>query len=169
MPQWGTAWCTDYGILVAGLPLFHEYEAGGAIWPGMVVEFHATEGNIQKASSKGDNIVGVADIAMATQDGNGSRRLYLCDDNTEAADDNPYATGDQVKVISGPIIVMLILEAGNDIEQGDKLQAATTDGYVTEYSCALASANPCSLVAEALEDEFTGAGECAYIAAKLLI
>lgn len=173
MPQWGTAGAWDcstlHGILVAGLPLFMEYEADGTIYPGMVVEFTATDGHVKAADTKGDNIIGVADIAMATQDGNGSRRKADCDPNVDSEDDNPYATGDQVKVINGTIIVMLILEAGNDIVPGDKLQVGDTDGMVTEMSCALASANPCSLIAESLETAFTGSGECEYIAAKLLM
>jgi hypothetical protein len=173
MPQYGTAGFWDcvsqHSILIAGLPLFMEYEADAITYPGMVVEFTATDGHIKPADTKGDNIVGVADIAMATQDGNGSRRKADCDPNVSDADENPYAIGDQVKVINGTIIVMLILEAGNDIVPGDKLQVGNTDGMVTEMSCALASANPCSLIAEALETAFTGAGECEYIAAKLLM
>jgi hypothetical protein len=168
MPQWGTAWGTDYGILVAGLPLFMEYEADGTIYPGMVVEFTATDGHVKAADTKADNIVGVADIAMATQDGNGSRRKADCDPNTTDATENPYVAGDQVKVISGPIIVMLILEPVNDIVPGDKVQVGDTDGMVTEYSCTI-TGNPCALVGEALETAFTGAGECEYIAVKLLV
>ena len=173
MPQYGTAgfWScvSQHSILVAGLPLFMDYEADGTIYPGMVVEFTSTDGHVKAADTKGDNIVGVADIAMATQDGNGSRRKADCDPNVDSESDNPYVAGDQVKVINGPVIVMLILEPGNDIVPGDKLQVGATDGMVTEMSCALASANPCSLIAEALETAFTGYGECEYIAAKLLM
>ena len=166
MPQWGTSNETDYGILVAGLPLFMEFEAYQTTYPGYVVQMHA-EG-IVKNCTEGANPVGIADIAMATQDGNGSRRYYLCDPNVDLADDNPYVAGDQIKVISGPIIVKLVLEAAEVITVGEKLECGTTAGQVQDYTCSTTS-NPCSIVAEALEDVTTHAGECAYIMAKLLI
>ena len=47
MPQVYTSTETYHGILVAGLPLFYEFEAGGNIWPGMVVELDApVEGDV---------------------------------------------------------------------------------------------------------------------------
>ena len=169
MPQWGTSSETLYGILVAGLPLFMEFEADQTIYPGMVVSLleGETEGHVMTCD-EGANAVGVADIAMATQDGNGSRRKAACDANVSQAEDNPYVAGDQVKVISGPIIVMLILDASENVIVGEKLQCATTSGMVEEYAC-LTTSDPCALVAEALESVTTGVGECAYIMAKLLI
>ena len=166
MPQWGTSNETDYGILVAGLPLFMEFEAHQTTYPGYTVMMHA-EG-IVKNCTEGANPVGIADIAMATQDGNGSRRYYLCDDNVAEADDNPYVAGDQVKVISGPIIVKLVLTAAEVVVVGEKLECALEAGQVQDYICSTTS-NPCSIVAEALEDVTTHVGECAYIMAKLLI
>ena len=166
MPQWGTSNETDYGILVAGMPLFMEFEAYEGMYPGYVVQMQA-EGVVKKCT-EGANPVGIADIAMATQDGNGSRRYYLCDPNVEVGDDNPYVAGDQVKVISGPIIVKLVLTAAEVVTVGEKLECALAPGQVQDYICSTTS-NPCSIVAEALEDVTTHAGECAYIMAKLLM
>ena len=166
MPQWGTSNETDYGILVAGLPLFMEFEAYQTTYPGYVVMMQA-EG-IVKNCTEGANPVGIADIAMATQDGNGSRRYYLCDDNVDEDEDNPYVAGDQIKVISGPIIVKLVLEEAEVITVGEKLECGQTAGQVQDYICSSTS-DPCAIVAEALEDITTGAGECAYIMVKLLI
>ena len=167
MPQWGTSNETDYGILVAGLPLFMEFEAYGTIYPGMAVMMQG-EGIVTPCTD-GSNPVGIADIAMATQDGNGSRRKADCDDNVAAADDNPYDEGDQVKVISGPIIVKLILGPTEDVIAGEKLQCDDTAGMVQNYDCSLTTSDPCAIVAESLEDMSTGSEECAYIMAKLLI
>lgn len=164
MPQWGTSSETLWGILVAGLPLFMEFEADETIHPGMVVMLFA-EGHVKKCT-RAANPVGVADIAMATQDGNGSRRDSDCDDHNE--DSKPYVTGDQVKVISGPIIVMLILDENEDITIGEKLSCAETSGRVEDLPCS-DTTNPCAIVAEALENISTAGGECAYIMAKLLM
>jgi len=175
MPQVYTSTETDFGILVAGLPLFYEFEAGADIWPGMVVELDApTEGDVIPCSH-GDNPVGVADIAMAYQDGRGSRRLSTCDSHVwpDSEDENydttsHYIDGDQVKVISGPIVVMLILDQTENLIVGEKVQCSDIAGYVEEYAC-LTTSDPCALVAEALENVTTGVSECQYFMAKLLI
>lgn len=167
MPQWGTAAMTDYAILVGGLPLFMEYEADGTIYPGYLVEL-TNPGHVQACSSQGADIIGIADMAMADQDGHGTRRDYNCDDNTTADEDLPYQTHDQVKVISGPITVMIVLGQENTITAGDKLQCGAQAGKADEYLC-LTTADPCALVAESLVDADTGTGECEYIWVKLLI
>lgn len=166
MPQWGTSNETDYGILVAGLPLFMEFEADATIFPGMAVMLSA-EGHVTPCTD-GANPVGIADIAMATQCGNGSRRKALCDANVDSEDDNPYDAGDQVKVISGPIIVKLILGPTEDVVFGEKVQCDDTAGMVQNYACGT-TADPCAIVGESLETVSTGAGECAYLMVKLLI
>jgi hypothetical protein len=167
MPQVYTSTETYHAILVAGLPLFYEFEAGANIWPGMVVELDApTEGQVI-ACTQGDNPVGVADLAMAYQDGRGSVRFGTCDSHSTDTT-HYYQAGDQVKVISGPIVVMLILDAGENLIVGEKVQCAATAGYVEEYAC-LTTSDPCALVAEALENVTTGVGECQYFMAKLLI
>lgn len=166
MPQIFTSNETDYGILVAGLPLFMEMEAYEELWPGYVVMMQA-EGIVKKCT-EGENPLGIADIAMATQDGNGSRRKSLCDPNVETEDDNPYVQYDQVKVIMGPIIVKLVLGQSEVVVIGEKLECGETAGEVQDYICSTTS-DPCAIVAEALENVTTFIGECAYIMAKLLI
>jgi len=167
MPQWPVA--PNYAILVGGLPLFHEYEASTTIYPGFVVQFTgADDPALVKPCADGGNPVGVADLAMAYQTGRGSWRKPLCVGGArDSTKDLPYIVGDQVKVISGPIIVMLILDQNENIIPGDKLMCAGS-GLVKEYYC-LTTSDPCALVAEAIEAVITGAGECAYIMAKLLI
>jgi len=169
MPQWGFTNETLYGILVAGLPLFMEFEAyNSVIYPGMAVMMNG-EGFVTPCTN-GANPVGIADIAMASQTGRGSRRKADCDDNVAAGDDNAYAVGDQVKVISGPIIVKLILGDDEDVVAGEKLQCDDdlTAGMVQNYDCST-TADPCAIIAESLETMSTAAAACAYIMAKLLI
>ena len=172
MPQWPVA--AQNAILVAGLPLFFEYEASGNIYPGYVVNldrFPGVDWEIEACDADAVNVIGVADLAMSSQTGRGSWRKYDCDNESDVAARNlPYIDGDQVKVISGPIIVMLVLCASQTIVAGDKLQCCggTTPGMVAEFTC-LSAASPCSLIAEAMEDVTTAAGHCAYVMAKLLI
>ena len=166
MPQWPVA--PSNAILVGGLPLFHEYEAYATIYPGFVVEFTgADDPALITYCSDGGNPVGVADIAMAYQTGRGSWRKPSCENVESSTKDLPYLSGDQVEVISGPVIVMLVLDANENIIPGDKLMCAGS-GLVKEYYC-LTTSDPCALVAEAIENVVTGGGECAYIMAKLLI
>ena len=61
-----------------------------------------------------------------------------------------------------------MLEAGEVIVVGEKLECGDEAGQVQDYICSTTS-DPCSIVAEALEDVTTHAGECHYIMAKLLI
>jgi len=155
-------------ILVGGLPLFHEYEAYSSIYPGMVVEFTGVDDPaLIQPCSDGGNPVGVAKLGIAKQDGSGSWRKPTCTGAGDTTKDLPYDAGDQVKVISGPVIVMLILDQNENIIPGDKLMCAGS-GLVKEYYC-LTTSDPCALVAEAIENVVTGAGACAYIMAKLLI
>jgi len=169
MPQWPVA--AQNAILVGGLPLFFEYEAYDTIYPGYVVQLDVglADYYVRRCTAEGVNVIGVADLAQASQTGRGTWRKYDCNDESDDSDrDLPYLQGDQVKVISGPIHVMLVLCASQDIEAGMKLQCCDgSPGMVQEYLCV--TATPCGLVAEAMEDVATGAGECAYIHAKLLI
>ena len=170
MPQWPVA--AENAILVAGLPLFFEYEAAATIYPGYAVQIDRdpnVDYHVEPCDTDGVNIIGIADLAMASQTGRGSWRKYNCDGESDDSDRNlPYLTGDQVKVISGPIIVMLVLCESQTIVAGEKLQCCGAEpGMVKEFTCETAS--PCALIAEAMEDITTAAGHCAYIMAKLLI
>jgi hypothetical protein len=138
MSQWPTA-KPDNAILFAGVPLEMEFEASGTILPGDVVEFDTADcPKIKAGQADSDIILGVADLApaSATTPPRGSSRTVA------------YASGDQVKVISGPIIVMLRLAASEDITCGDHLQAAAS-GEVKEFVCG--TDNACQLLAQSLE------------------
>ena len=169
MPQWPVA--AENAILVGGTPFFMEYEAYDTIYPGYAVQLDDALADhlVRRCTAEGVNVIGIADLAQASQTGRGTWRKYDCNGESDDSDrDLPYIAGDQVKVISGPISVMLVLCASQDIKAGTKLQCCNgSPGMVQEYLCV--TATPCGLIAEAMEDVTTGAGECAYIHAKLLI
>jgi len=169
MPQWPVP--SANSILVGGLPLFHEYEAYESIYPGYVVSFTgATSPVTVQACAFGEDPVGVALKAMADQDGHGSWMKYNCTGAESTTKNLPYEAADQVKVASGPIFVMLVLDASQTLVPGDKVQcSASTSGMVEEFYCDGTTSDPCDLVAESLEHVVTAAGECEYFMAKLLI
>ena len=169
MPQWPVP--SANGILVGGLPLFHEYEAYETIYPGMAVSF---TGNVLpvtiQACAFGEDPVGIALKAMADQTGRGSWKVPTCTGAESTTKALPYLAGDQVKVVSGAVFVMLILDANEALVPGAKLQcSAATSGYVEEFYCDGTTADPCDLLAESLEAVTTGDDECEYFMAKLLI
>jgi len=169
MPQWPVP--SANSILVGGLPLFHEYEAYENIYPGMAVSFTGAVNPVTiQACAFGEDPVGIALKAMADQDGHGSWMVPTCTGHESTTKNLPYEAGDQVKVVSGAVFVMLILDENEDIEPGAKLQcSANTSGYVEEFYCDGTTADPCDLLAESLEDVTTSDGECEYFMAKLLI
>jgi len=172
MPQWPVP--AAHAILVGGLPLFHEYEATGNIYPGMVVALSGavdpvTISPCDSGAAALDDPVGIAVLDMADQDGHGSWRKPTCTGAGDATKDLPYQASDQVKVVSGDIFVMLILDESEILVPGDKVMCSDANpGLVIEYFCS-ETGNPCTLVAESLESVSTGAGECEYFLAKLLI
>jgi hypothetical protein len=169
MPQWPVP--AVNAILVSGEPLFFEYEAYDTIYPGYAVSLDDAldDWYVRRCTAEGVNVIGIADLAQASQTGRGTWRKYDCNDESDDSDrDLPYLQGDQVKVISGSITVMLVLCASQQVKAGTKLQCCDgSPGMVQEYLCV--TATPCGLIAEAMEDMTTGVGECAYIHAKLLI
>jgi len=168
-PQWPVP--ASNGILVGGLPLFGELEASETIWPGYVVSFTgATSPVTIKACGEDEDPFGVAIMAMADQEGHGSWRKYDCDDLAVVTRNLPYQTGDQVKVVSGDVFVMLVLDAVETLVPGDKVECSDgVHGMVQEFFCDGSTSDPCDLVAEAMENVVTALGECEYFLAKLLI
>jgi len=135
MPQYPTP-STNSIRVSTEQSLEHEFEAYGTIMPGDVVEFvGGGDCRIRAGTDGSDTIIGVAVLAHASVTGRGSQRT------------SGYTTGDQVKVISGPVTVMLRLKAGEQIDCGDHLKAAPS-GEVQEYTCA--TDNSCQLLAQAL-------------------
>lgn len=160
MPQWPTP--SNNSILVSGVPLEYEYEAGGTIYPGMgVIHTGANSYTVQACTEESD-VLCIADISMASFTGRGSWRK-------DGVQDLPYLTGDQLKCISGSVTVMLLLAPLNQtINEGDKLECAGS-GVFREYAC-LHTSDPCALVAEAMEEVTTTTlTDSVYIHAKLLI
>lgn len=167
MPQWPVP--SANSILVAGIPLEMEFEASGTIWPGMGVEYTgANSYTVQACSALGDNIIGIADKSQASLTGRGAWRKDVATDQGKTA--FHYTTGDELKVISGPVIAMLLLAPLNQtIDEGDKLQCYA-DGAFTVLPCGLTTTDPCALVAEAMESVTTTTLTLdQYIMAKLLI
>lgn len=171
-PQWPVP--AAHSILVGGLPLFHEYEAYATIYPGYVVAYTGAVDPLviagcDSGAAARDDPVGVALLAMAHQTGRGSWRKPNCTGAGTTTKDLPYLTGDQVKVVSGDVFVMLILDQNEVLVPGDKVMCSDANpGLVIEYFCG-DTADPCELVAESMESVQTGAGECEYFMAKLLI
>lgn len=169
MPQWPVP--SNNSILVAGIPLEMEFEADGTIWPGMGVEYTgANSYTVQACNHLGDNLIGIADKSQASLTGRGAWRKDVAVAQGKTA--YYYTTGDELKVISGPVIVMLLLAPLNQtINEGDKLQCyGTVPGTFTVLPCGLTTTDPCALVAEAMESVTTTTLTLSqYIMAKLLI
>jgi hypothetical protein len=140
MTQWPVH--SHHSIVVGGLPLYMEIEAasGSAILPGDLVEFNnpGTDCTVQEAQADQTKVIGVADISpqSATTPPRGG-------DRTTA-----YAAGDQVKIVRGPLTVMLRIATNSDIACGDYVQPASS-GEVKEYYCV--TDNDCQRIAQALE------------------
>jgi len=170
MPQWPVP--AANAILVGGLPLYHEYEAAETIYPGYVVSFSGATSPVTIIacdSGEDDDPLGVAVLSMADQTGRGSWRKPDCTGAGDTTKNLYYTTGNQVKVVSGDVFVMLILDQNETIVPGDKLMCSDANpGYVVEYYCGETSL-PCDMVAESMEHVVTGTGDCEYFLAKLLI
>ena len=139
MPQYPQA-ATNM-IITGGLPLFMSFEACGAILPGDLVQFcdaPAGDCRIQAATVDSTAVVGVADIsaASATTPPRGSSRTVA------------YASADQVKVVRGPLTIMLRLLASEEIQCGEMVQPAAS-GEVKAYICG--TDNDCQRIAQSLE------------------
>ena len=135
--QWPVA--PAQAIVDAGVPLEMEWEANGDIYPGDVVEFDtAACPKIKAGTDDATGVIGVAEISMGSYTGRGAKRTV------------PYEAGDQVKVVSGDILVMLRLVNSVAITCGDHLQPAPS-GEVKKYVCGTDEA--CQLVAQAVESK----------------
>ena len=140
MTQWPVP--TTHSIVVGGLPLYMEIEAAtsSAILPGDLVQFNnpGSDCTVKEGQDDSTSIIGVADISpqSATTPPRGG-------DRTTA-----YAAGDQVKIVRGPLTVMLRIAKNADIACGDYVQPAAS-GEVKEYYCV--TDNDCQRIAQALE------------------
>jgi len=150
--QWPVA--PAQAIVDAGVALEMELEANGDIYPGDVVEFDTAEcPRIVAGSDDTDGIIGVADISMGSYTGRGAKR------------DVCYEEGDQVKLVSGDMLVMLRLANSVAITCGDHLQPAPS-GEVKKYVCG--TDNVCQLLAQAFESKASVTVGFQWILAKWL-
>lgn len=160
MPQWPQA--SNNSILVSGIPLEFEYETTATAYPGMGVTINTTSKWEVDLCDKHDNVVCIVDVSMASLTGRGSWRK-------DGVKDLPYTDNDQMKCISGPITVMLLLAASETVDEGDKL-ACAGDGRFGKVACVMTTDTLCALVAEAMEAVTTNSVQLSsYIHAKLLI
>ena len=98
------------GILYAGQPLIQEYEVKTAtsMYPGRLVITDTNEWNIKVATSGAATVLGVLDVEP------GQLRTTLYDD------------GDQARVLSGDIVVLLTKDADLAITIGQKVIPANS-------------------------------------------
>jgi hypothetical protein len=147
-------------IKVNGVPLRHEWEAapGSAILPGDIVEFdtnYCTGGHskIKECAANSEFAVGVAEVEPLNE-------------KTDA-----YDASDQVRVLSGNIVVALRLAAGNAVTCGMNLKPAAS-GEVAVLDCEAGTndvnSNACLRVAQALESH-ASATVMVWLVCKLLI
>lgn len=140
MPVWPVA--STHSIFVGGSGIvIEEFEASEEIYPGNLVEFtnaDVYDKTIKPAVVNSNAVIGVADISVDNKALRGGKRA------------SAYAAEDVVKVIKGPINVMLRLKGAEDIDRGEMLMPAAS-GEVKAYNCA--TENPCTLVGQSLEDK----------------
>jgi len=139
MPQYPVP--TTHSIIVGGLPLYLEFEAASEILPGDLVQFNspaAGDCTIKAGANNSQEIVGVAAISpqSATTPPRGGERAEA------------YIAEDQVKVVRGPLTIMLRVAASEEIQCGEFVQPAAS-GEVKAYVCG--TDNDCQRIAQSLE------------------
>jgi hypothetical protein len=139
MPQYPVP--TTHSIIVGGYPLYLEFEAAEAILPGDLVQFNnpaAGDCTIKPGTNDSTEVVGVAVISpqSATTPPRGGER------------ETAYAAEDQVKVVRGPLTIMLRVAASEQIQCGEFVQPAAS-GEVKAYACV--TDNDCQRIAQSLE------------------
>lgn len=138
---------TKHSIVVGGYGSVRwlEYQQGAEtgvdlIRPGDLVRFTNAPNDCTVKAGTADSqaILGVARIhpvGFATPPRGSSRA-------------NEYEEGDTIEIVSGPITVMLRIEASQDIQCGEMVQPAAS-GQVKAYICG--TDNDCQRIAQALE------------------
>ena len=136
---------TPKTIVIRGNPDREERPAAAGITPGMLIEYASSSLDVQ---------------AHSTAAGNASRMFAVedpgADDNTVAAIDHAYATGDQVRFVQAQPGDHLYawLDDGGSVNAGDALQSSG-DGALDLHG---GTTNPESIVAYALEDNDNSGG-----------
>ena len=132
---------TTHSIVVGGLPLYLEFEAAENILPGDLVQFNdpgAGDCTIKPGIVDSLSIVGVAAISpqSATTPPRGGQRATA------------YAAADQVKVVRGPLTIMLRVATSEEIQCGEMVQPAAS-GEVKAFVCG--TDNDCQRIAQSLQ------------------
>lgn len=134
-----------HAILVGGVPLFLEFEqgaeiGGALILPGDLVEFTSPPGDctVKAGQNESDFIIGVANIhpVGAVTPPRGSNRI------------TNYVAGDTIEIMRGPLVVMLRVLTGEQIQCGEYVQPAAS-GEVKAFVCG--TDTDCERIAQSLE------------------
>ena len=134
---------SNHSIHVGGEHTYYfELEAAtaSAILPGDLVQFNNPPGDctVKEGQADSDTIIGVADLSPqgAVTPPRGGDRLTA------------YAAEDRVKLIRGPIAVMLRIASSEEIQCGEFVQPAAS-GEVKAYECG--TDNDCQRIAQSME------------------
>ena len=135
MPQ-GVVQPTN-AILYAGQPVYMEYEVltNTTMYPGRLVITDTNEWSIKVAGAGALNVLGVLDVEP-----NELRETI-------------YGVGDQARVITGDVIVLLKKASGSTITVGLQVEAAAA-GMVREYQTAAAAVGYSLQAADGDDDEW---------------
>lgn len=138
-------------ILVAGNPIIDEcVTEGTSVKPGLLVVKGTGDHQVGLAGAGALNVLGVVDI---------DPRYKMTD---------TFADKFPVKVLKGPIVVMLTLAASQTIAKGRRMQAAA-NGQVQGFPTTPAAGDIEKLIGYAEESVTTGAGETKPIMVRLVI
>jgi hypothetical protein len=138
-------------ILVAGTPIVDEcVTEGTSVKPGLLVIKGTDDHQVVLAGAGALNVLGVVDVDPRY-------------DMTEAFPDNH-----PVKVLKGPIVVVLTLAASQTIAKGRRMQAAA-NGQVQAFPATPAAGDIEKLVGYAEESVTTAEGETKPIMVRLVI
>jgi len=138
-------------ILVGGTPIVDEcVTEGTSVKPGLLVIKGTNDNQVGLAGAGALNVLGVVDI---------DPRYKMTD---------AFADKAPVKVLKGPIVVLLLLAASQTIAKGRRLQAAA-NGQVQGFPAVPAAADIEKLIAYAEESVTTGAAETKWIMARLVV
>lgn len=146
-------------ILESGTPLTQEMEAGTIthLAPGRLVVQETNDYTCTTAGAADLDVLGVADVPSDEK-----LTLMQADATVSGAPTKTFTTGDQVRVLRGDIVVKLLLLSGEDVDVGERIEAAA-NGMCQAYSTALAD------IGYALEDSGGATSTCDWILVKLTI
>jgi hypothetical protein len=146
-------------ILESGTPLVQEYEAGTVthLAPGRLVITETNDYTCTVATAAALTVLGVADVPSDEK-----LSSMQANETVSGAPTKTFTAGDPVRVLRGDIVVKLLLKSGEDVDVGERIEAAA-NGMCQAYTTALAD------VGYALEDTGGATTTCDWILVKLTI